>query len=77
MNEIIPVAELATLGSAFAQFPTVFRTMQQAVTTAISREGLFRCVFPNGVTGKLFEAKDGMGFWGGIAKDSGGLAQAR
>lgn len=73
----MPIGEIAALGSIFASFPTCFRTMQDTITTSKMGEGLFRCVFPEGVTGSLFRFKDGSGFLGGIAKDGGGLAQAR
>lgn len=54
----IPFAEIAALGGAFAGFA---KTMATPAT-----EGLYRCVFPKGVTGTL-AMKDGK-FLGTILK---------
>lgn len=65
----IPLAEVSALGSAFSSLSQVFQTT--------SSEKLYRCVFPQGVTGALAQAKDGTGALGTILKSEGGLAQAR
>ena len=41
-----------------------------------SNEGLYRCVFPNGVSGTLAQAKDGSGYLGAII-NNGIVGQAR
>lgn len=64
----IPFTEIAALGGAFAG---VVETM----TTPVS-EGLYRCVFPKGVTGTLAMAKDGSGALGTIM-NNGIVGQAR
>lgn len=64
----IPFTEIAALGGSFAG---VVETM---ATTA--GEGLYRCVFPKGVTGTLAMAKDGSGALGTIMND-GIVGQAR
>ena len=64
----IPFTEIAALGGSFAG---VVETM---VTPAA--EGVYRCVFPKGVTGTLAMAKDGSGALGAIMND-GIVGQAR
>ena len=64
----IPFTEIAALGGSFA---SVVETMATPAA-----EGLYRCVFPKGVTGTLAMAKDGSGALGTIM--NGGIAgQAR
>ena len=68
----LPVAEVASLGAAFA----ALMPQGTAVAGALAQNGaLFKCVFPTGVTGQL--AQSGGQFLGGIMVDGGGLAQAR
>lgn len=64
----IPFMEIAALGGSFAG---VVETMATPVA-----EGLYRCVFPKGVTGTLAMAKDGSGALGTIMND-GIVGQAR
>ena len=64
----IPFTEIAALGGSFAG---VVETMATPAT-----EGLYRCVFPKGVTGTLAMAKDGTGALGTIMND-GIVGQAR
>lgn len=64
----IPFTEIAALGGSFAG---VVETMATPAA-----EGLYRCVFPKGVTGTLAMAKDGSGALGTIMND-GIVGQAR
>ena len=64
----IPFTEIAALGGAFAG---VVESM-----CSPAAEGLYRCVFPKGVTGTLAMAKDGSGALGTIMND-GIVGQAR
>lgn len=64
----IPFAEIAALGGSFA---SVVETMATPAA-----EGLYRCVFPKGVTGTLAMAKDGSGALGTIM-NNGIAGQAR
>ena len=64
----IPFTEIAALGGSFAG---VVETMATPAA-----EGLYRCVFPKGITGTLAMAKDGSGALGTIMND-GIVGQAR
>ena len=64
----IPFTEIAALGGSFAG-------VVEAMATPAA-EGLYRCVFPKGVTGTLAMAKDGTGALGTIMND-GIVGQAR
>lgn len=64
----IPFAEIAALGGSFAG---VVETLATPVA-----EGIYRCVFPRGVTGTLAMAKDGSGALGTIM-NNGIVGQAR
>ena len=64
----IPFTEIAALGGSFA---SVAETMATPAA-----EGIYRCVFPKGVTGTLAMAKDGSGPLGTIMND-GIVGQAR
>ena len=64
----IPFTEIAALGGSFAG---VVESMASPAA-----EGLYRCVFPKGVTGTLAMAKDGSGALGTIMND-GIVGQAR
>lgn len=64
----IPFTEIAALGGSFAG---VVETMATPAA-----EGLYRCVFPQGVTGALAMAKDGSGALGTIM-NNGIVGQAR
>ena len=64
----IPFTEIAALGGSFAG---VVETMATPAA-----EGIYRCVFPKGVTGTLAMAKDGSGALGTIMND-GIVGQAR
>lgn len=64
----IPFAEIAALGGSFAGVAETIATP--------AAEGLYRCVFPKGITGTLAMAKDGSGALGTILND-GIVGQAR
>ena len=64
----IPFTEIAALGGSFAG------VVESMVSPAA--EGLYRCVFPKGLTGTLAMAKDGSGALGTIMND-GIVGQAR
>ena len=65
----IPFAEIAALGGAFVGVVNTLSTP--------AAEGIYRCVFPKGVTGTLAMAKDGSGALGTIMNSSGIVGQAR
>ncbi len=66
--------DLAGLGAAFA---VVAAEIAKAAMNAPNQEGLYRCVFPEGVTGHLAAFKDGSGLLGTIMNEKGIAAQAR
>lgn len=66
-----PVTGLLTMGSSVAA------TAQTLANNAVGLGGLYRCVFPSGVTGALAQAKDGSGALGTIINDTGIAGQAR
>ena len=65
----IPFTEIAALGGSFAGVVNTLSTP--------TAEGIYRCVFPKGVTGTLAMAKDGSGALGTIMNSSGIVGQAR
>ncbi len=65
----IPFTEIAALGGSFS---AVVGTL---ATPAV--EGIYRCVFPKGVSGALAMAKDGSGALGTILNETGIVGQAR
>lgn len=71
----IPLTDISMLGSSFAQLLPAFRTASQTITT-VSDKGLFRCLFPSGVTGTLVKDRNGLNL-GTILPTEGGLRQAR
>lgn len=66
-------SDLTDLGGSFA---VVAAEMAKLALDPSSNEGLFRCVFPDGVTGALAQAKDGSGYLGTIM-NNGIVGQAR
>lgn len=68
----ISLSELSALGVGFASLPETFRT----VTQTVDADGLYRCVFPDGVTGKLAEFKDVSGNLGTIMDGNNIVGQA-
>lgn len=68
----IPITEVAGLGAVFSSF--LPKAVEVAGTVA-ENGGLFRCVFPKGVTGHL--AQTGGQYIGGILTTEGSFAQAR
>lgn len=64
----VPFTEIAALGGAFSGIPSALSPTAQ---------GLYRCVFPNGISGTLAMAKDGSGALGTIMNEGGIAAQAR
>lgn len=65
----VPFTEIAALGASFSGVIKMLFTP--------SAEGVYRCVFPNGVTGALAMAKDGSGALGAIMNENGIAGQAR
>ena len=65
----IPFAKIASLGGAFSVIPDALMTP--------TGEGIYRCVFPKGISGTLALAKDGSGALGAIINEGGIAAQAR
>lgn len=65
-------SDFSALGVAFASLPETFRT----VTQTVDLDGLYRCVFPDGVTGKLAAFKDGSGNLGTIMDGNNIVGQA-
>lgn len=65
----IPFTEIAALGGSFAGVASTLATP--------AAEGVYRCVFPNGVKGTLAMAKDGSGALGTIMNETGIAGQAR
>lgn len=66
--------DLAALGSGFA---VTAASIAKAAMNAPSNEGLYRCVFPEGVAGHLAKFKDGSGYLGTIMNEGGLAGQAR
>lgn len=71
----LPFHQLDSLGGAFAVAAAEIIKAAKNIP-AESGEGLYRCVFPEGVSGALAKAKDGSGFLGAIL-DNGIVGQAR
>jgi len=65
----VPFTEIAALGGSFAGVASTLATP--------AAEGVYRCVFPNGVKGTLAMAKDGSGALGTIMNETGIAGQAR
>lgn len=65
----IPFTEIAALGGSFSGVVSTLATP--------AGEGVYRCVFPKGVSGTLAMAKDGTGALGTIINESGIAGQAR
>ena len=66
--------DFSGLGAAFA---VAAAEIAKAAKNAPNQEGLYRCVFPEGVTGHLAAFKDGSGFLGNIINEKGLVARAR
>lgn len=66
--------DLSALGSGFA---IVASELSKARRSAPPGEPIYRCVFPDGVTGHLAKFTDGSGFTGTILNEKGIAAQAR
>jgi len=70
----INLNDLSSLGPGFV-------VAADAITNALKRQpnmqGVYRCVFPEGVTGKLAAFRDGSGFTGNIMNNGSLQAQAR
>lgn len=66
--------DFSGLGNSFA---VVAAAIGQAAMNAPDTEGLYRCVFPNGVSGELAKAKDGSGNLGTIMNGNHIEGQAR
>lgn len=81
---VLPAKTLAEYGGAAASvMPALQEIMRAAKTlkkigTGTNENGqLYKCVFPNGVSGTLAQAKDGSGALGTILDNSGIAGQAR
>ncbi len=74
----ISFEEMQGIGSAFGIIAAEFaKVAKEGIgANADGGQGLYHCVFPNGVTGKLAKFKDGSGFLGTIM-NNGIEAQAR
>ena len=66
--------DLLSLGNGFA---IVASELSKTLCSAPSGEPLYRCVFPDGITGHLAKFTDGSGFIGTIMNETGIAAQAR
>jgi len=74
----LPLAEIASLGTAFASLPETFRTVTQ--TVSISGEGLLRATDASGnpLDLRILQAfNDGSGLMGSFRDASNGFGQAR
>lgn len=69
----MPLKDLSGLGGGFAMSAA---TITETVKNMSSAKGLYRCVFPAGVSGELAMAKDGSGYLGTIL-NNGIVGQAR
>ena len=65
--------DLVSIGGPIA---AVAGEMAKLVINPTNNEGLYRCVFPNGISGTLAQAKDGSGYLGTIM-NNGIAGQAR
>ncbi len=70
----LPLSDISALGSGFT---VAAAAIADAAMTAPATEGLYRCVFPEGVTGHLAAFKDGSGMLGTIINDGDFVGQAR
>lgn len=70
----IPMTEFSGLGAMFAEMSPAFRTV--TMTTRVNTKGLYRCVFPEGVSGYLADFKNGSGQLGTIINKNGIAGQA-
>lgn len=71
----LPVDDLSDLGSTFA---IIASEIGRAIDDSHNSEGLYRCVFPEGVTGKLATFKDNPEYnLGTIINENGLAGQAR
>lgn len=68
------IKDLTALGGGFA---VIAATIAKAAMDAPSSEGLYRCVFPEGVAGHLATFKDGSGYLGTILNEGKFAGQAR
>lgn len=74
MYKKIPLTEISGLGAAFAEMIPKFRSVTE--TSVIQVDGLWRCSFPEGVSGELAKFRDGSGYLGTIM-NNGIVGQAR
>lgn len=70
----LPLSDISALGSGFA---VVAAAIADAAMNAPASEGLYRCVFPEGVTGHLAAFNDGSGLLGTIINNGNFVGQAR
>ena len=68
------IKDISNLGEGFAM---VAATIAEAAMNMPNNEGLYRCVFPEGVTGQLAMKKGEDAFLGTIMNESGIVGQAR
>ena len=70
----LSIKDVSNLGSGFAVMAT---EVLDAVKATKTNEGLYRCVFPEGVTGKLAKFNNEDAFLGTIMNENGFAGQAR
>ena len=69
-SKAFPIADIASLGAGFSSIAPMFNTITQTIETA-NTGNLYKCVFPNGVTGRLATFNDGSGNLGTIIGNDG------
>ncbi|MGI6766796.1 MAG: hypothetical protein ACOX4R_06195 [Lentihominibacter sp.] len=74
-KHIINLKEMSELGKTFLGVATAISSAM--IEAPEATEGLYRCIFPEGINGKLATFKDGSGFLGTILNEKGLAAQAR
>lgn len=70
----LPIKDVINLGGTF--MVTAAAISEAAINTA-NNEGLYRCIFPEGITGHLAAFKDGSGLIGTIINENGIAGNAR
>ena len=68
------LGDLSGLGSGFS---VTAAAIAEAAKEAAPGEGLYRCIFPKGVTGELAAFRDDSGLLGTIMNEKGIVGQAR
>lgn len=71
---VFPIENAQSYGTGFA---VMTAEMVQGITSLQNHGGVYRCVFPEGISGGLAAFKDGSGFTGTVVGEHGIVAQAR